>query len=193
MLSIAFGQSKYYIDNLGENVKRGNRQKLRRGEWPGKAPFGYFNDSKKNTIEIDPEKSKIIKKAYQVFAEGNKSFTEISLFLHKFGIARVSRKYIGRPLKVDTIKRILSNKFYIGIMKHNGEYYQGSHKLFIPKQLFDAVEKKIHKFEKPRKNGYNFAFRGLARCGECGAAVTAEKKIKFYKGTNNSRRKYIKA
>ena len=31
MLSIAFGQSKYYIDNLSENVKRGNRQKLRRG------------------------------------------------------------------------------------------------------------------------------------------------------------------
>jgi len=29
MLSIAFGQSKYYVDNLSENVKRGNRQKLR--------------------------------------------------------------------------------------------------------------------------------------------------------------------
>ena len=32
MLNIAFGQSKYYIDNLSENVKRGLRQKLRRGE-----------------------------------------------------------------------------------------------------------------------------------------------------------------
>ncbi|MBI5745211.1 MAG: recombinase family protein, partial [Elusimicrobia bacterium] len=29
MLSIAFGQSKYYVDNLSENVKRGIRQKLR--------------------------------------------------------------------------------------------------------------------------------------------------------------------
>src|SRR3989338_8828755 len=27
MLSIAFGQSKYYVDNLSENIKRGNRQK----------------------------------------------------------------------------------------------------------------------------------------------------------------------
>src|SRR3989344_2015708 len=32
MLQIAFGQSKYYIDNLSENVKRGLRQKIRRGE-----------------------------------------------------------------------------------------------------------------------------------------------------------------
>ena len=31
MLSIAFGQSKYYVDNLSENVQRGLRQKLRIG------------------------------------------------------------------------------------------------------------------------------------------------------------------
>ena len=51
MLSIAFGQSKYYVDNLSENVKRGNRQKLRRGEWPNQAPFGYLNIKKKITQE----------------------------------------------------------------------------------------------------------------------------------------------
>lgn len=44
MLSIAFGQSKYYVDNLSENVKRGMRQKIRRGDWPDKAPYGYRNN-----------------------------------------------------------------------------------------------------------------------------------------------------
>ena len=34
---IAFGQSKYYVDNLSENVKRGIRQKLRLGWFPGRA------------------------------------------------------------------------------------------------------------------------------------------------------------
>jgi DNA invertase Pin-like site-specific DNA recombinase len=34
MLSIAFGQSKYYVDNLSENVARGMRQKIRNGVWP---------------------------------------------------------------------------------------------------------------------------------------------------------------
>jgi len=33
MLQVAFGQSKYYSDNLSENVRRGVRQKIRRGEW----------------------------------------------------------------------------------------------------------------------------------------------------------------
>ena len=43
MLNIAFGQSKYYVDNLSENVRRGIRQKLRRGEFPGKPPIGYLD------------------------------------------------------------------------------------------------------------------------------------------------------
>ena len=30
MLSIAFSQSKYYIDNLSENIKGGNRQKMKK-------------------------------------------------------------------------------------------------------------------------------------------------------------------
>ena len=31
MLYIIFGQSKYYVDNLSENTKRGMREKFRRG------------------------------------------------------------------------------------------------------------------------------------------------------------------
>src|SRR3989338_7833780 len=39
MLNIAFGQSKYYVDSLSENTKRGLRQKVRRGEYPGLVPI----------------------------------------------------------------------------------------------------------------------------------------------------------
>ena len=39
MLSIAFGQSKYYIDALSENIKRGIRLKLSKGIWPQWAPI----------------------------------------------------------------------------------------------------------------------------------------------------------
>ena len=42
MLNMAFGQSKYYVDSLSENTKRGLREKVRRGEFPGPTPRGYF-------------------------------------------------------------------------------------------------------------------------------------------------------
>ena len=56
MLQVAFGQSKYYSDNLVENINRGIRQKVRRGEWLVRAPFGYVNNPKTRNIEPHPTK-----------------------------------------------------------------------------------------------------------------------------------------
>lgn len=71
MLSVAFGQAKYYTDNLRENILRGIRQKLRRGEFPSKAPLGYYNEPKLRTIEPDPKTFHKVKKILELFATGN--------------------------------------------------------------------------------------------------------------------------
>src|SRR4028119_1400172 len=44
MLSIIFGQSKYFVDKLSKDVKRGLKEKVERGWRPGVAPIGYLND-----------------------------------------------------------------------------------------------------------------------------------------------------
>src|SRR3989338_9083701 len=64
MLNIAFGQSKYYVDSLSDNTKRGLRQKVRRGEYPGPATIGYINDSRTKTVVVDKKKAKIIRSAF---------------------------------------------------------------------------------------------------------------------------------
>src|SRR2546422_785436 len=50
MLSILFGQSKYYVDSLSENVRRGNRTKVENGWLPNRPPIGYLNDGVTKTI-----------------------------------------------------------------------------------------------------------------------------------------------
>ncbi len=180
MLSIAFSQSKYYIDNLSENVKRGLRQKLRNGVYPGKAFWGYANNKELGIIEVDVTESKIIKKAFQLFASGGKTFMDISRFLHKHGLTQKN----GKDLKIDRIKEILSNKFYIGIIFYAGEYYEGKHKLFISKTLFDRAQKQFKFTERSKPNNkHNLSFLGLLKCGECKASITGEMKIKYYKET----------
>ena len=62
MLNMAFGQSKYYVDSLSENTKRGLRQKVRNGDYPTLAPVGYINDSRTKTVVVDKKKNKNIKK-----------------------------------------------------------------------------------------------------------------------------------
>ncbi len=68
MLNIAFGQSKYYIDNLSENIKRGIRQKLRRGELPSLAPVGYLNELRHHTIVKDPDRGEAVRALFEAYA-----------------------------------------------------------------------------------------------------------------------------
>ncbi len=179
--TLAFSQSKYYIDNLSENVKRGMKHKVRIGVWPVQAPLGYLNDKLTKTIVVDPVRHKIIKKCFEMFATGKHSFTSISDFLFSVDIKSRSNKKI----KVDTIKRMLSNRFYLGVMNYKGELHKGIHRPIISKQLFDLTQKQIVRFERPRYNGHDFPFIGLARCGECGGAITAESHSRKYKNGNN--------
>src|SRR3989338_1791600 len=81
MLNIAFGQSKYYINSLSENVRRGLRQKVRRGEYPGPAPIGYINDPRTKTIAVDRKKTKIIKQTFELYAQNNSCLEDIANFL----------------------------------------------------------------------------------------------------------------
>ncbi len=182
MLSIAFGQSKYYVDNLSENVKRGLRQKIRNGIWPGKAPYGYSNNFQTRGIEVDEKKAKAITKAYEMFAEGSKTFTDISNFLFKFDFKTRN----GKPLNISQVRQIFTNKFYVGIMRYNGEYHQGLHKTFISKGLFQKVQEEMKKRDKHYKKSNGFPFLGIFKCRQCGGAITAEKHTKFYKGTNRT-------
>ncbi|GIW66014.1 MAG: hypothetical protein KatS3mg094_533 [Candidatus Parcubacteria bacterium] len=86
MLSIAFGQSKYYIDNLSENIKRGHRQKLKQGLWPQMAPLGYLNDTKTKQIYVDKEKAPLIKKAFELYATGKYTLKEIRKIINDLGL-----------------------------------------------------------------------------------------------------------
>jgi DNA invertase Pin-like site-specific DNA recombinase len=172
MLNIAFGQSKYYIDNLSENIRRGHRAKLRRGVFPGFAPLGYSNNHRTRDIDIDPEKATLVRKGFELYATSKYTLKQIARALKDLGL----RSYKGNVLSVSCVQRLLQNHFYYGIFKFKGETHQGTHEPLVPKKLFDECQEvmKNRGHIKTRKAEKTFPFRGLFTCGECGCAITAE-------------------
>ncbi|MBL7159886.1 recombinase family protein [Candidatus Microgenomates bacterium] len=171
MLNIAFGQSKYFVDNLSENTKRGLRQKLRRGEMPGPAPLGYLNDLRTHTIVKDPDRFRLVKKLFALYANGTYSMKDLQKFSKSFGL--LSRN--GNVLPLSTIQHLLQNPFYYGLFKYKGEIYQGAHKPMITKKLFEKCQKVMADRSRPKKlKQKQYAFRGLFKCGECGCSITSE-------------------
>jgi DNA invertase Pin-like site-specific DNA recombinase len=172
MLSIMFGQSKYYVDNLSENTKRGLREKLRRGEWPGWAPLGYVNDYKNHTVTPDPEKAPFLRKVFELYATGNYSLEELLREVHGWSFLGKA----GKPVRKSSLAHLLRNPFYYGVMKFKGELFEASHPPLVSKKLFDSVQAVLQKKAKPIKKGtVKFSFTGLITCGECGASITAER------------------
>ena len=182
MMQIAFGQSKYYVDSLSENTKRGLRQKVRNGLFPGPAPIGYLNDVRTKSVVIDPVKGPVIKAAYKLYAKNHSRLEDIAHFLASNGI--VSRKH--NPIHRTIVTNILSNPFYIGLFRYGGEIHEGKHEPLITKKLFSRIQEVLKARGKTViKTGIPKAFTGLLRCGHCGMMITAEVKKKFYPHTNH--------
>ena len=172
MLQVAFGQSKYYSDNLSENVKRGFRQKLRRGEWPSLAPLGYVNNPKTRNIEPDPVKARCIVKAFEEYAEGKHTLQSLSERLSLWGI--VSKT--GKPLVKSAVQRMLTCKAYIGLISRDKDTYEGNFEAIVSPATFEKVQELLKSKARPRhsKQKHNFPFLGLLDCGECGSTITAQ-------------------
>jgi len=182
MLNIVFGQSKYYVDSLSENTKRGLRQKVKRGEYPGPAPIGYINDSRTKSVVVDKKKAKIIRGAFELYAKGNSRLEDISDFLAHHGI--LSRG--GKRIHKTRATFILSNPFYTGLFKYGGELHEGKYEPIIAKKLFDKVQEVLKQRGRPHhKTKYEpQPYCGLLRCESCGMSVTGEYRTKKQKNGN---------
>ncbi len=169
MLSIAFSQSKYYVDNLSENIKRGHRNKVKDGIWPQMAPLGYVNKNRK--IVPDENIAPLIKKTFEAYSSGSFTLRELRDKFNGLGLRRKS----GKELAVSNYQKLLKNPIYTGLMLYNGEIHEGKHEPIISKKLFDSVQEVMMRKSKPKSRGLKpFLYRGFFRCGECGCFITTE-------------------
>jgi DNA invertase Pin-like site-specific DNA recombinase len=174
LLYVELGMSNQYVRDLSENVKRGNREKLRRGEWTNLAPYGYKNDKNTKTLVVAKAQAKIVRQAFAMYATGNYSYTALA---NELGIRK------------SLLERILNRKFYYGTMEAHGVEYPGIHKPLITKELFAQVQAvkvdvTVHK-SRPQK--LEFPYRGFMYCAECGCMYTAtvkKGKYDYYYCTN---------
>jgi len=182
MLNIAFGQSKYYVDSLSENTKRGLRQKVRNGDYPSQAPVGYINDSRTKSVVVDKKKSRVIRLAFEKYAKGESRLEDISNFLAKNGIVSRSGKIISKT----RASFILSNPFYIGLFKYGGERHEGKYEPIVSKKLFDKAQEILKLRGVPDRKSKNEPqpYCGLISCASCGMMITGEHKVKKQKNGN---------
>lgn len=182
MLSIMFGQSKYYSDALSENIKRGNQTKINKGWRPNHPPLGYRNCPVTRTIIPDPVHFPLVRKIFELFlAGGHRPMEIVTMARDDWGFLSPKRRRSGgKPLAACTIYKMLSNPFYSGVIVWNGISYPGQHKPIVTLDEFEQVQQMLGRNSTPRPSRHNFPFTGLIRCGACSRMITAEHKTNKY-------------
>jgi DNA invertase Pin-like site-specific DNA recombinase len=123
----------FYSRNLSSDTKRAKRAKAMRGEFNGSvAPLGYVLVRKRDATEdhpaglhVDPEIAPLVAQAFERYETGEYSDPDIAAWLNAQPAVQEARK--GRkPLGKDTVRDMLQNRVYTGMVPYSETLYDGS-------------------------------------------------------------------
>ena len=96
--------AKNFIDNLREETQKGRKKKVETGFFIGQVPYGYQKINKNDSI-LHPQKSKFVKRAFEIYAQGNISLKNTVQQLYNEGFiytpshAKISSGQLEKMLK----------------------------------------------------------------------------------------------
>ena len=179
--SMSLGLAKYYSDAVSDNVKRAYENKIKNGEWIGKAPIGYINTKDENgnrDIKPDPGRAHFVVKIFEMYATGNYSIKQVRDKMRELGLKGTSKKQ--KPISNGMIYSILKNPFYDGIMRIKTGHLKGLHPHKYPPLISESLFNKCQEVmlgyhKKPFKYASkSFILRGMIKCADCGCMITPE-------------------
>lgn len=187
-----------YSNNLSEEIIKGMQEKAEQGYLPGRVPYGYIRKYNSKDMELDLEKSAFVRKAFELYSEGELSLESVLNKLYDMGYT-----YTDKLPKIQrgTLEKMLKNPFYKGLFVFKQQLYTGNHESIVNTELFDKVQRAFRRVNKPEYISKEFALSGLITCAECDCSVVGEiKKGKYIyyhctwgKGKNSCKqKKYIR-
>ena len=166
---------------ISEEVKRGIKRKIEVGGTSGLAPIGYLNvreplphGGEVRTIAIDPERGRIVVWAFETYATGLYSLSDITVLLEARGLyTRATRRLGPQPLSLSRVHKLLRSPYYAGYVTHKGHVYEGRHEALISQELFDQVQAVLvaHRHSGERDRKHQHYLKGTIRCGTCGSQL----------------------
>ena len=169
---------EYYSVNLSDEVRRGMKEKVSRGEAVSVASFGYRMESKE--YKINEEEAEFVRFMYKEFLKG-KGFKEIAEELNRLGV----RTHRGNEFEGRAVKYILGNPVYIGKIRWNTEsrsdrkfdkqgvvITEGKHERILDNETWEAAQRKLKGYEShniSKDSGEIYMLKGLVKCSNCGS------------------------
>lgn len=175
-LTLLSAIAEFEREQIKERMMLGKLGRAKSGKymaWINPA-YGYNYDKKSQKTTVIPSQAIIIKRIFDEFING-KPIAKIASDLNKEG------KY-GKTTswKPNSLRSLLKNRIYYGVIEYKGEIYKGEHAPIISKETYDLAqierakrrEITVKRTNNPRPFQSKYMLSGHLRCGYCGARIT---------------------
>lgn len=160
-------------DTMSDNVIRSFEKMRKEGKWPHHAPVGYKNvkDANGNSdIVLDENNHFIITRLFKEFSIGTYNLEQITRKAADLGLKMKNSKKLHKQ----TIRGILSNRFYVGEMFSGGQYYPHCYPRLTDSYTFERCQEILEGKANHKVQKHEYVFKGLVRCKKCGGVVSTD-------------------
>jgi site-specific DNA recombinase len=178
--------NQYESMKTGRNVKGGILQKAKAGGAYGGFRLGYVKgletlpDGRQvDCVVPDPKRADLVTAAFQLYASGEYSLSELSDELYDFGLRSMpTRRYAEGKVGLSALQRMLRNPFYSGLIVYkrgtpDEQVFEGRHQALVDHGTFDHVQRLLDEKrtagERPQVRRH--FLRGSVYC-TCGKRLT---------------------
>lgn len=182
MLVMLIALAEWFLSNLKGEIAKGKRARVSKGFANSPhAPYGYISrhhkDGHDGIMVPHDDESEVVRWLYQQYATGTLSDRELARMLNSRGVRpRKVAKDSGLRWSQTTVRRVLTNRVYLGEVQYRGEWSRGWHEPIIALELYEACEEV--RAERANRRGLTrpsasrvFVLSGVARCARCGRAM----------------------
>lgn len=162
-----------YTNNISDNVCRSLEEMRKKGKWAHHAPVGYKNvrDANGNSdIVLDEDNHFIITRLFKEFSIGTYNLEQITRKAADLGLKMKNSKKLHKQ----TIRGILSNRFYVGEMFSGGQYYPHCYPRLTDSYTFERCQEILEGKANHKVQKHEYVFKGLVRCKKCGGVVSTD-------------------
>jgi site-specific DNA recombinase len=143
-LNVLLSFAQFEREVTGERIRDKLAASKKKGMWMvGVIPYGYKLENRK--LLIDPREAEKVKLIFALYLE-LKSLPKLAVALADRGILSRQSSYGegktigGQPFRVGALSHLLSNRIYIGEVRHHKQHYPGEHEAILDNATFDTVQ-----------------------------------------------------
>jgi site-specific DNA recombinase len=180
-LNILLSFAQFEREIIGERTRDKIAAARRKGKWMGGSPvLGYDADPQARRLVVNEDEAARVRRIFEIAAKADSLNTtlagvEAEQLMAKEYTSKTGRYHAARRFNRITLRRLLSNVMYTGLVSYKGIRYPGEHPPIIDKQAWEIVNEQLglrsaHQRRRSHRK-QDALLCQLLYCGECAASM----------------------